>query len=64
MATMSSSNESNNRGIWKKISPIDVWMIVSTTMLLVAYLSIRTRISNYMYVARWIADFAKSFLGG
>jgi hypothetical protein len=61
MVAMSSSNESNNRGIRTKISPTDLWMIVATVTLLVGYLSIRSRISNYMYVARWITQFIGSF---
>jgi hypothetical protein len=61
MASMSSSNDSNNRGILKKIHPLDLWMITATGMLLVGYLSIRTRISNYVYVAKWLMEFLKSF---
>jgi hypothetical protein len=47
----------------KKVNWIDLWMVVASGALLVGYLSIRTRISNYMYVARWIVDFVKSFFG-
>jgi hypothetical protein len=63
MASMSSSNESTNRGIWKKINRADVWMVAASGALLVGYLSIRTRISNYVYVAKWLMEFVKSFFG-
>jgi hypothetical protein len=46
------------------VNLVDVWMIVASAGLLTGYLSIRTRISNYMHVARWIVDLAKSLFGG
>jgi len=61
---MSSSNESRDRRFLRNVNLVDVWMIVASAGLLTGYLSIRTRISNYMHVARWIVDLAKSLFGG
>jgi hypothetical protein len=43
---------------------VDIWMVVASVGFLAGYLSIRARISNYMYVVRWLVDLAKSLLGG
>lgn len=61
---MLSLNESPNRRVVQKRNWVDVWMVVASAGFLAAYLSIRARISNYMYVARWLVDFTKSLLGG
>jgi hypothetical protein len=61
---MSSSNESPNRRMVEKWNWVDIWMVVASVGFLAGYLSIRARISNYMYVVRWLVDLAKSLLGG
>ena len=59
MASTSSSSESHNRRIWSRVHPADVWMILATGSLLLVYLSIRVRISNYVFVAKWLWGLGK-----
>ena len=62
MVAMSSSNaHARNRKLPAAV-PADLWMLVASSLLLVAYLSVRTRMSNYVYVLRWIIDFSRSFI--
>jgi hypothetical protein len=62
MASTSSSSESHSRRI-RGIHPAEVWMILATLSLLVVYLSIRVRISNYVFVAKWLLGLGKLIFG-
>jgi hypothetical protein len=59
MASTSSSSESHSHRIWRRVHPAEVWMILATLSLLVVYLSIRVRISNYVFVAKWLLGLGK-----
>jgi len=63
MASTSSSSESHNRRLWRRLHPVDVWMILATGSLLLVYLSIRTRISNYVFVAHWLMGLVNLLFG-
>jgi hypothetical protein len=54
MDSTSSSNELNSSSNRRRISALDVWMILAPLALLAGYLSIHARISNYAFVARWL----------
>jgi hypothetical protein len=54
MGSTLSSNESNNSKSRRRISVLDVWMIIAPLALMAGYLSIHARISNYAFVARWL----------
>jgi hypothetical protein len=42
---------------------MNVWMLCSTIILIVVYLSIRTRLANYATVFRWIKEMLLSLAG-
>ncbi len=54
MDSTSSSNELNSSSNRRRISALDVWMVLAPLALLAGYLSIHSRISNYAFVARWL----------
>ena len=63
MAPTSYSNTSRRHKTFPPVAPADLWMVVASVLLAVAYLSIRSRISNYTHVVRWMVGFFQSFIG-
>jgi hypothetical protein len=54
MDSTSSWNESDPSVRRSRISLLDAWMIVAPLAIMAGYLLIRARISNYVFVARWL----------
>ena len=54
MATSASSSAGPDRKRRIPVNAFDLWMLFSTILLAIAYLTIRTRIANYVYVAKWM----------
>jgi hypothetical protein len=54
MANMSFFDAPKDRDANRKMTVCDVWMAASTIILMIAYMMIRVRISNYVYVLRWL----------